>query len=1356
MSTPGSTLLPITMSIVTLWIIKIPVAIAQITPDRTLGRESSVVTPNVNIRGINSDRIDGGAVRGNNLFHSFQEFNVEVERGVYFSNPDGITNILTRVTGENLSQILGTLGVLGNANLFLINPSGIVFGPNARLDVGGSFFATTAESLQFSNGFNYSSSNPQTPPLLTINIPIGLNFRNNSGNIINQSVAIDSEENPVGLQIQPGNTLAFIGNQINLEGGIITAPGGRVEFGAVSGEGTVEINPNFPLNLIYPTTLIRGDINLTNAAKVDVVAADGRGSIAVNANNISLFQDSILEAGIAPDSGAPNIQGGHIELNATDTITIAENSQVNNGLNIRAEGTAGNIMITTKSLDLINGGRLNSSKQGIGTGGNIIVNARDNISLGGEGSDGSFSGIFSEVLAGSAGQGGSIYITTNSLSLTNQSEISTSNFFGISDAGDINITANTINLDGTGGGTGIFSFVESIGNSGNININSNFLNLGRGSSISNTIDPFAKGDSGDININTNFLFLTANSTIDTSTFGIGNAGNINIFAQNNVSIDGEEIRDVPGIFSRVGTEAIGKSGTIRIEADLLSVTDGGIISTNTRGEGNAGNILINVRDNISLDGEGILPTRVESSTGDIDNNSEETEEIRGNSGNVRILTNTLSITNGAQIVASTNRLGNGGTVEILARDHVILDGVGNSNIGGVFSTISENGVGDGGDVILSTGSLFINNGANISSSVFGQGNAGNIVINAPDTVIIDGANLNQIIPFGSAIATRIASDGEGTGGDIQITTNSLSITNGAELNTSTSGLGNAGNIFLNIGDRITVDRSRVISRVAPDQIITFEFDFLEGTVIEEGNPIGNGGNIEISTGVLSLSNNAELSANTDGIGDAGKIDIKATEGVIIAENSQISSAVEVNSVGNSQQILIQTPELILRDNAQISAATNSQGNAGTIRILDAENVSLNNSSISTKIESEGEASQPSNIEIETRTLQLTNNSIIAASTASQGNSGSIVISNSDIVDFENSTISTAVESSGIGEGGDIQLTTNNLQLDQTQITASTSGQGSSGIIQIQGNNITLTNNSSISTAVEPEAVTPDPLIVGNINIETQSLQLSNNSQITVSSQGEGAAGNLTVNADFVELNQSNLQAETVAGNGNIILNTQDLRSRRNSQITTNATGEATGGNIEMNTNLLVALENSDISANAEQAFGGRIIINANAIFGTQFRNFQTLASDITATSELGAQFSGTVELNSEVDPSQGLVEFPQTLVDPAALIAQDPCLKVRESQFIITGRGGIPTTPNDPLNANKVEVNLVNPSSSSALNNPTLRPSSEKPDQPVSSLDIIPARGWIRTQNGDVILVGYDPTKTGVQRLPTTFKQCQP
>ena len=126
-------------------------AIAQLQPDNSLGEENSVVTPNINIMGkeSESDRIDGGAQRGANLFHSFQEFNIQQGRGVYFSNPDGVTNILTRVTGNNASNILGTLGVDGKADLFFINPNGIIFGPEAKLDVQGSFYGATADSILF-------------------------------------------------------------------------------------------------------------------------------------------------------------------------------------------------------------------------------------------------------------------------------------------------------------------------------------------------------------------------------------------------------------------------------------------------------------------------------------------------------------------------------------------------------------------------------------------------------------------------------------------------------------------------------------------------------------------------------------------------------------------------------------------------------------------------------------------------------------------------------------------------------------------------------------------------------------------------------------------------------------------------------------------------------------------------------------------------------------------------------------------------------------------------------------------------------------------------------------------------------
>jgi len=128
-------------------------ALAQIVPDRTLGNENSRTVSDT-INNLPSDRIEGGATRGVNLFHSFREFNIGEGRGAYFANTNGIANIFTRVTGGSHSNILGTLGVQGNANLFLLNPKGIVFGPNARLDLRGSFLGATADSIVFNNGFD--------------------------------------------------------------------------------------------------------------------------------------------------------------------------------------------------------------------------------------------------------------------------------------------------------------------------------------------------------------------------------------------------------------------------------------------------------------------------------------------------------------------------------------------------------------------------------------------------------------------------------------------------------------------------------------------------------------------------------------------------------------------------------------------------------------------------------------------------------------------------------------------------------------------------------------------------------------------------------------------------------------------------------------------------------------------------------------------------------------------------------------------------------------------------------------------------------------------------------------------------
>ncbi len=256
---------------------------SNIVPDNTLGTENSNVIPNFNGRPI--EVIDGGALRGQNLFHSFVEFNVSEGRGAYFYSPN-VQNIVTRVTGSDLSAILGTLGTFGNSkpNLFFINPNGIIFGPNASLDVEGSFVATTAHAIGFGNTGIFSTKNPEAPSsLLTIN-PTALLFNQITGLIQNNSTARAGSNlagfDAFGLRVPNGKSLVLVGGNISMDGGQLNAYGGRVELGGLAEPGTVALSidgNNFSLG--FPAQSTRADVSLTNRARVYVEAAGG-GSIA--------------------------------------------------------------------------------------------------------------------------------------------------------------------------------------------------------------------------------------------------------------------------------------------------------------------------------------------------------------------------------------------------------------------------------------------------------------------------------------------------------------------------------------------------------------------------------------------------------------------------------------------------------------------------------------------------------------------------------------------------------------------------------------------------------------------------------------------------------------------------------------------------------------------------------------------------------------------------------------------------------------------------------------------------------------------------------------------------------------------
>ncbi len=490
---------------------------SNIVPDSTLLSESSQVIPNA--LGLPIEAIVGGATRGINLFHSFQEFNVREGRGAYFFPETEIQNILVRVTGKNPSNILGTLGVLSDSstNLFLMNPNGIIFGSNASLNLQGSFVTTTANAIGFGNDNFFSASNPQFPSsLLTIN-PSALLF-----NQITKA-SIENRSDGFGLDVPNGKSLILVGGDVRLNGGNVTLFGGRVELGGLTAPGIVALKDDGSrLSVQFPNGVMRGDVSLTRGARVNALANGS--SIAVNAKNLDISGESFLQVAIIPEINEVNSQAGNIEVNAQESVNLQNRSFIANLVFPSGIGKAGDVNISTNALTLQNGSQVTSGTRGNGDAGSVIINAKELVWL-------DSSAAFSTVGQQGTGNAKDIQISTDLLLLTNDAQI--------------------------------ISSTNGKGNAGNVVLNADESILFNGSGIFSTVEFNAVGNGGNISISGNVLSLSNKALITTLSRGLGSAGNINIEAQEEVSLIGSTISS--GLESNI----LGKSGDIRISTNSL-------------------------------------------------------------------------------------------------------------------------------------------------------------------------------------------------------------------------------------------------------------------------------------------------------------------------------------------------------------------------------------------------------------------------------------------------------------------------------------------------------------------------------------------------------------------------------------------------------------------------------------------------------------------------------------------------------------------------------------------------------------------------------------------------------------------
>ena len=582
---------------------------AQIISDDTLP-ENSIVNPNCTIC-----LIEGGTTKNNNLFHSFKQFSVPTNGEAIFNNATQIQNIFTRVTGNSISEINGIIRAQGSANLFLINPNGIIFGANAQLDIGGSFLATTADSILFDDNSVLSARTPQRPSLLTVSVPMGLQFGENPGEIVNKSQAKESlvlpnlppKEVLVGLKVEDGKTIALVGSEITLNSGLVNAFGGRIELGSVAANSFIDLFQNAEgFVLGYDSVNQFNHISIIDNSRLSTRTSRNLPSgnihiygnlVEFNKSNILSFNGSDLDGGeiiidaetlILLDTRVSTRtfeegKAGDITVNADSIKLIKEQSNRDSGLfsqtDIDSSGDSGNITIHTNDLTLENGAEIGVSTFGSGVGGNLTVNASESIEVIGRTLDGEFpSGLFAESEGGRAtGDGGNLNINTGSLIVRDGARISVG---AIEDFNDFRLGTSQ-----GSGGTLEINATESIEVRG-------FGFDEDGKIVPSTLlsESQGIGDAGDISLNTPKLTVTNLGEVNVSATGGGKAGSLKI----NTGISKPKI-DITLDNGRLTAETQkGNQGNIEIDkASSILLRNNSQITTNASDEATGGNITIN-------------------------------------------------------------------------------------------------------------------------------------------------------------------------------------------------------------------------------------------------------------------------------------------------------------------------------------------------------------------------------------------------------------------------------------------------------------------------------------------------------------------------------------------------------------------------------------------------------------------------------------------------------------------------------------------------------------------------------------------------------------------------------------------
>lgn len=877
--------------------------ISQAVPDSSLGEASSRVLPvgtTTTAEGLPERvSVDGGAVRNNVLFHSFLDFNIGLDQRLDFLPNDNITHIFTRVTGDATSQILGTLGVSGDADLFLLNPNGFFFGADSQLDINGSFFATSADAIAFGEDFTFSAQSPNTPPptLLTIQPSTLLFNQPNPAGIVNEG----------RLSVDPGRRIQLIGGEINLSDSTsaknpqdsIVAPEGLIELGGISEPGSIPFSDEGRIQL--PADIDRANVSLNNVRIV--VAGAGNGDVALYAHDATLENSRII-AGFNNGQGSLEAQAGNIVIETNGDLVATSGTRIVNGVRANSMGNSGDILVAVGGDLSLNDAEIIAlvHEKAEGTIGKIMITVDGDAQLLDNSSIArSLEGRRTEAI--SSGQQRELQdvdvTVAGTLSLLNSDILNIVREDGDGDAGDLYIQATFLQMETSEGLEGdqqslISTENEGNGNAGALRIEADKLAI---------IGPGVSGPSG--------IVANAGTVIRESR---GNAGSILIDVSGPITMTRRG-----KIESRV-RDTIGSAGDITINANTLSLDDVSLIQVrNVRSVGTPGNVTVNLDGALDIRNRSTIATAITAETTAVQSGDRST-------GNVTINADSVKLSFLGAIRVSTLGDGDAGNISITTNTIDIDDPYTPDEevetASGFFSRTRPGATGKGGDIILQTEQLRVSGNAVITTETDNNSPGGNINI---------GANRVELVNGGQMLASASA---QGDAGDITISaSNEVAILGndpifGAQLANAEARLA-AGRIS---------DLRRVINRrgengVAPSGIYlqsigTEESAGAAGDLIIQERP---GGNLN-----LTIRDGGEINADTVST-TGGNVSLLNLDTVVLRNGSRITAeAGNAGRAGNGGNIKIAIPDgflIAVPDENSDIVANAFEGNGGEIDII---------------------------------------------------------------------------------------------------------------------------------------------------------------------------------------------------------------------------------------------------------------------------------------------------------------------------------------------------------------------------------------------------------------------------------------